>query len=191
MATINQYYASYATQFMTLNLDEKSLFISIPSESDGLNYRVDINEETMQATSCNCASFKYRKSCKHCTIVNVAFAKTSAFLAEKSRQATIEAAMDSEELIEEQYALAEIADAIVAPKVRKQGDKLVLTAQTCKIFISEKPRRKFATEYVAKREHFASVKNQMTEIRERRMDGHSARTLDFFSNLPSRQEVGA
>jgi hypothetical protein len=75
MASINFFYQQYATQFMTLNLDEQNLFISIPSEKDDNKfYRVELCEETMQSTSCNCPGHRRWGHCKHAEIVNAAFA---------------------------------------------------------------------------------------------------------------------
>jgi hypothetical protein len=74
MASINFFYQSYATQFMSLNLEDSCLFISIPSEKDDNKfYRVELNEETMQATSCNCPGHRRWGHCKHAEIVNSAF----------------------------------------------------------------------------------------------------------------------
>jgi hypothetical protein len=137
MATqINFFYASYCKQFMTLNIDEKSLFISIPSESNGISYRVDMNEETMQVEKCSCQGFRYHSHCKHETIVSEEYAACS-------QSFIVNAAMDEAEAIEEAYAMAEIAEQVQAapivetptvrklrkvatPLVRKSGNKLVL-----------------------------------------------------------------
>jgi hypothetical protein len=111
MATqINFFYASYCRQFMTLNIDEQSLFISIPSESNGISYRVDMNEETMQVEKCSCQGFRYHGHCKHQTIVNEEYAMCS-------QSFIVNAAMDEADAIEEAYAMAEIAEQVQAAPV--------------------------------------------------------------------------
>lgn len=72
---ISNEYREMAVQGMSLNITEDEMFILIPSERGNNSfYRVDMDEATMQPTSCKCPGFCRWQHCKHCTIVAEAFA---------------------------------------------------------------------------------------------------------------------
>lgn len=211
MTNVNSFYASYVTTFMTIDMNENGLYCEVPSESNGESYTVQVDESGVCpiVTSCQCLGFKYHGHCKHETVVNAYWNKMYASNIAKASDKALEQAMDLADEQEEMYTMAEISEGIAstvksvdlpseechAPKVRKSGDKLVLTAQTCKIMISSKPRRKFATEYVAKQEHYGKVKSQMRDIRETSVLNGTPQKDEmpaWLAILPSRREkVGA
>jgi hypothetical protein len=74
-AKISKEYQEKAIRLMSLNINDETMFILIPSENDDQIYhRVDVIEETMQSKKCYCKGFARWKHCKHCTIVDTAFA---------------------------------------------------------------------------------------------------------------------
>jgi hypothetical protein len=78
-AKISKEYQEKAIRLMSLNINDETMFILIPSENDDQIYhRVDVIEETMQSKKCYCKGFARWKHCKHCTIVDTAFAGYAA-----------------------------------------------------------------------------------------------------------------
>jgi hypothetical protein len=70
------WYAKYATEHLVTGKDESGLYCEVLSENiEGVSYRVDMDEKTMQAKSCNCKSYK---PCKHMRIATEALAPTTA-----------------------------------------------------------------------------------------------------------------
>jgi len=62
------FYMKYAEQNLVLAMDDHSLFCKVISETvEGVSYRVEMDEETMTATSCSCPA---RGECKHKEIAN-------------------------------------------------------------------------------------------------------------------------
>lgn len=130
MATqVNFFYASYCRSFMTLNIDDNSLFVTVPSESNGESYKVTLNEETMQVESCSCLGFRYYSRCKHCTIVSEAYSNVS-------QSFTVNAAMDASDSLDEQYeevAFSEQiettigSDTLIVTKVQKIATPVLAT----------------------------------------------------------------
>ena len=81
-AKISTEYRQAAIEGMSLNINDDTMFILIPSENDDQIYhRVDLIEETMQSKKCYCKGFARWKHCKHCTIVDTAFAGYAAAVA--------------------------------------------------------------------------------------------------------------
>ena len=74
MAKISEAYKQAAIEGMSLNITDDEMFVLIPSERGNNAYRLWMDEQTMQPTSCNCAGFSRWQHCKHCTIVAEAFA---------------------------------------------------------------------------------------------------------------------
>lgn len=65
---VNQWYIKYATQNLILSMDDSSLYCEVVSESnENVMYHVEMNEETMVATSCNCPAYT---RCKHMDIAD-------------------------------------------------------------------------------------------------------------------------
>jgi hypothetical protein len=135
---INFFYSQYATQFMQIDGQGAELVCTIPSESNGFSYEVQCteHEDHVEVVKCNCQGHRRWGHCKHADICQSFWNRIYRVNIEKSRQASIEAAMDASDEQEEIYAMAEIADQIVAvaPKVeapvtfRKKGNKLVKVA---------------------------------------------------------------
>jgi hypothetical protein len=65
---VNQFYIKYAIEHLVLAMDDHSLFCKVVSETvEGVSYRVEMDEETMTAKSCSCAS---RCRCKHMDVAD-------------------------------------------------------------------------------------------------------------------------
>lgn len=139
MATqISFFYQQYAVTMMTIEEDNDGLFCTIPSESNGESYTVRCTEHAdhVEVESCQCLGHRRWNHCKHADIIQSFWNKIYRTNIEKSEVASVNAAMDQAEAIEEAYAMAEIAEQVVAvaPKVetpftfRKKGNKLVKVA---------------------------------------------------------------
>lgn len=62
------WYERYAKEHLVTGSDDKGMYCMVVSERiENLSYRVDVDESTMTATRCQCASLK---SCKHMRYVN-------------------------------------------------------------------------------------------------------------------------
>ncbi len=74
------WYAKYATEHLVVATDERGLYCEVVSENiEGVSYRVDMDEKTMQAKSCNCKSYK---PCKHMRIATEALASATPVVEE-------------------------------------------------------------------------------------------------------------
>ncbi len=136
MTNVNSFYASYVTTFMAIDMNENGLYCQVPSESNGESYIVQVDESGVCpiVSSCNCKGFRYHGHCKHCTIVQDYWSKMYRTNIIKASEKALEQAMDIADAQEERYAIAEIADQIVAipvvstpvaPVLMKRGNKLV------------------------------------------------------------------
>lgn len=163
MAKVNFFYAQYVTQFMTIDEDNNGLYCQVPSESNGESYRVQCVEhkDHVEVESCNCLGFKYRKTCKHQTIIQNWWNKKYSSNIVKAQQKALEQAMDEEEARMEAEEMIAIAEQIIIPTKESQTPLQVETAQQAP--------------------EVSGVKKC------KRLDYRSAYTASFFANLPSRK----
>lgn len=145
-----------------------------------------------KATGCTCPSKKPCYHMKGAEAREAARQEMASQFAAKSMPAWIMQLVNTGKLVApakvektEKVEAKQEAEAAV-----REAEKIVATPTYTNLF--KKPR-KFATERAEADRHYREAKAEAREIRERRqkMDYQSARTLDFFSNLPSRKELAS
>jgi hypothetical protein len=166
---VNNWYLKYAANEMLIDMDEQGLFCQVPSEhhEDKLYIvRVDESGVAPVATSCDCPSYK---ECKHMTIVDTYYKriyKTNIAKAEAKKAAEVEQIAEELDIPAEEVAKIALIAAEYQQEIKPKHTDLELPigpGDTRK----RKPR-KYATEMMEAQQHYASVKSQMAEIRERR-----------------------
>jgi len=121
MATKINFYERYATEHMTIDMDEHGLYCEVCSEThESVNYTVRVDESGVVpvATSCNCAS---HKPCKHMRIVNIYYAKIYKSNIEKA-----EAKQEQEQ--EAAKAIQEAENIVKLSSVEKSANERMMSA---------------------------------------------------------------
>lgn len=209
-------YGHYCQQFLTIDMDNDGLYVIVPGMSeDFFKVRVDESGVCPVATHCRCSKFAHKGICDHCEITNSFYARIYRSSIAKAEQAALEKAIDEADDREEAEEMMVIAEQIITTKKDQtplivEDAQLVPSSENSQGMASTVKSadlfRKDATDlFVADTSDtfysspapvatpsitFAELieqEDQMSLIVPRKIDGHSVRTANFFSALPSRK----